>query len=122
MMSNITSIPTSVWDQLFKILSGQIPNVSLLGLPGYAFFAMPFVIGLILGFLIKKTFKIAIIALIAVAAGLYFGVLTMGNLQTALQKAQDYSPLAMQYAALLFGMLPLGAGLLVGFIIGLKFG
>ena len=46
------SITINVWDQLLKILSGQLPNVSLFGLPGYVFFAMPFVIGLILGFLL----------------------------------------------------------------------
>ena len=70
----------------------------------------------------KKALKIVIIALIAIAAGLYFGVLNMGQLQDTLSKAQGYTPLAMHYAALLFGMLPLGAGLIIGFIIGLKFG
>ena len=124
MTSNIPPIPTSVWDALFKILSGQIPlqNVSLFGLPGYAFFAMPFVVGLVLGFLVKKALKIVIIAIVAIAALLYFGVLTMGSMQTYLQTIMGYSPLAMQYAAILFGMLPLGTGLIIGLLIGLKFG
>ncbi len=116
------SITINVWDQLLKILSGQLPNVSLLGLPGYAFFAMPLIIGLVLGILVKKTLKLVVIVLIAVAAGLYFGVLNMGDLQNTLAKAQDYAPIAMQYAALLFGMLPLGTGFFIGLIIGLKFG
>lgn len=118
----MTSVPTSVWDQLFKILGGQIPSVSLFGLPGYAFFAMPLIIGLILGFLIKKALKIVVIALVAVAAGLYFGVVTMGDLQKYLQTTMKFGPEAMQYAAILFAMLPLGTGLIIGLIIGLKFG
>lgn len=119
----MSSIPTSVWDALFKILGGQIPAVpSIFGLPGYAFLAMPIVVGLILGFLVKKALKIVVIAIIAITAGLYFGVLSMSDLQKYFQTATAFGPEAMHYAAILFAMLPLGTGFFIGLIIGLKFG
>jgi len=117
----MSTVP-NIWDELFKILGGQIPNVSLFGLSGYTFLAIPLVAGLILGFLIKKALKIVLIAVVAIAAGLYFGVLTMGDLQKYLQTAKGLGPEAMHYAAILFAMLPLGAGFFIGLIIGLKFG
>ena len=112
----------AVWDDLFKIVGGGLPTVSLYGLPGYAFMSIPFITGLVLGFLIKKALKIAIIGIAAIGAGLYFGVISMGELKNYLETAQHYGPEAMQYAAMLFAMLPLGTGLIVGILIGLKFG
>ena len=108
-----------VWGELFKIISGS--GVSLLGLPGYIFMSVPFIAGLVLGFLVKKALKVAIIGLVAMAAALYFGVINMGDLKQHLQTALNYGPEAMQYAAMLFAMLPLGTGFAVGLIVGLKF-
>lgn len=117
----------ALWDDLLSILSsGKIPGVpgdiTLLGLPSIAFLSIPLVAGLVLGFLVKKAIKIAAIGIIAVGAGLYFGVLSMDSLKNALQVTKSYGPEAMQYAAILFGMLPLGTGFIAGLIIGLKFG
>jgi len=109
-----------VWGYLFKIISGS--GISLFGMPGYVFMAMPFIVGLVLGFLVKKALKIAIIGTVAIAAGLYFGVVSMADLKQYLQTALNYGPEAMQYAAMLFAMLPLGTGFAVGLIVGLKFG
>ncbi len=113
------TITINVWDQLLKILSNQLPNVSFAGLPSYVFLAVPFIIGLVIGILLKKALKIAIIGLVVVAAGLYFGVISMGQIQSALS---TYGPQAIHYAALLFGMLPLGLGLIAGIVIGIVFG
>jgi uncharacterized membrane protein (Fun14 family) len=46
----------------------------------------------------------------------------MGELKNYLEVIQSYGPFAIQYAAMLFAMLPLGTGFAVGLIIGLKFG
>lgn len=117
-------MPSTIWDILLKLLGGQIPlpTVSFLGLPGYVFFLLPFIIGIVLGFLIKKALKIAIIAVIVVAAALYLGIVSMSQLNNYLTMIEGFGPEAIQYAAIFFGMLPLGLGFLVGLLIGLKFG
>jgi len=117
----------AIWEDLLSILSsGKIPGIpseiTFFGLPSLAFLSIPLIAGLVLGFLVKKALKIALIGIIAVGAGLYFGVLSMDTLKTALEIGKSYGPEAMQYAAILFGMLPLGIGFIIGLIIGLKFG
>jgi uncharacterized membrane protein (Fun14 family) len=81
---------------------------------------IPFIIGLIVGFFIKKMFKIAIIAAVILVVVSYLGFfgLSLGALKDL---ADKYGPIAVQYGALLMGMLPLGLGLVVGFIIGFIF-
>jgi hypothetical protein len=65
-------------------------------------------------------FKIAIIAAIILVVVSYLGFfgLSLGALKDL---ADKYGPIAVQYGALLMGMLPLGLGLVVGFIIGFIF-
>jgi uncharacterized membrane protein (Fun14 family) len=116
------STAPNIVDELIKILSGHVPNVSLFVLLGYAFLSIPLVIGLILGFTVKKAFKIVIIAIVIVASSLYFGILTMSDLRFYLQAVKGFGPEVMHYAAILFTMLPLGIGFTIGFIIGLKLG
>lgn len=107
---------------MIKIALGQIPNVSFNGIPGIGFLAIPFVIGLVLGFLVKKALKLALLGLIVVSVGMYFGVVNMTDIQRYLEITKNLGPQAMQYAAVLYGMLPLGAGFFIGLVIGLKFG
>ena len=81
---------------------------------------IPFVIGLVLGYLFHKFLKIAIIAAIILVVVAYFGFLglSLGALKNI---AETYGPVAIQYGVLLMGILPLGLGLIVGFIIGFIF-
>jgi uncharacterized membrane protein (Fun14 family) len=78
---------------------------------------IPFVIGLIVGYLVHKMLKIAIIAAIILVVVSYFGFfgLSLGALKDLSDK---YGPITIQYGVLLIGMLPLGIGLIVGLIIG----
>jgi len=99
-----------------------ITQGSLLGLPATIFMSVPFILGLILGFLIKKALKWAVIGIIVVGGGLYLGVLNMKDIETYLRALGKYAPELMQYAAIVLGMLPLGLGLAVGLLIGLKYG
>jgi uncharacterized membrane protein (Fun14 family) len=89
-------------------------------LPPIVIMIIPFVIGLIVGYLVHKMLKIAIIAAIILVVVSYFGFfgLSLGALQNL---AETYGPIAVQYGTLLMGMLPLGLGLVVGFIIGFIF-
>jgi ABC-type proline/glycine betaine transport system permease subunit len=60
-------------DLLSDIL-GFITNGSISGIPTLVFMAIPFILGLIIGFLVKKFLKWAIIAGIILVALAYFGV------------------------------------------------
>ena len=97
-----------------------ITSGSLGGLPPIVVMIIPFVIGLILGYLVHKMLKIAIIAAIILVVVAYFGFfgLSIGALKNL---ADLYGPIAIQYGILLMGMLPLGIGLVVGFVIGFIF-
>ena len=93
---------------------------SIGGLPPIVLMIIPFVIGLIVGYLVHKMLKIAIIAGIILVVVAYFGFfgLSLGALSNI---ADTYGPIAIQYGTLLMGMLPLGIGLVVGVIIGFIF-
>ena len=94
---------------------------SIAGLPSLVAMAIPFVLGLIVGFLVKKTFKIAVIAGVIIVLVSYFGFFNL-SLDSLKDIAARYGPLAFHYAALLLGMLPLSVGLIIGLIIGFLFG
>jgi uncharacterized membrane protein (Fun14 family) len=99
---------------------GFITSGSIFGLPPIVVMIIPFVIGLIVGFLFKKMLKIAIIAAIILVVVAYFGFfgLSLGALKNL---SDTYGPIAIQYGILLMGMLPLGIGLVVGVVIGFIF-
>jgi uncharacterized membrane protein (Fun14 family) len=105
---------------VFEDIFGFITSGSIGGLPPIVIMIIPFVIGLIVGYLVHKMLKIAIIAAIILVVVSYFGFfgLSLGALQNL---AETYGPIAVQYGTLLMGMLPLGLGLVVGFIIGFIF-
>ena len=96
---------------------GFITSGSIAGLPPIVIMIIPFVIGLVLGYLVRKMLKVAIIAGIILVVVAYFGFfgLSLGALKDLSDK---YGPIAVQYGILFMGMLPLGIGLIVGFIIG----
>lgn len=94
-----------------------ITSGSIGGIPPLVLMIIPFVIGLIVGYLLHKMLKIAIIAAIILVVVAYFGFfgLSLGALKNI---SDTYGPIAVQYGVLLMGMLPLGLGLIVGFVIG----
>jgi uncharacterized membrane protein (Fun14 family) len=97
-----------------------ITSGSIGGLPPIVVMIIPFILGLVVGFFVKKFLKIAIIAAIILVVVSYFGFL--GLSLGALKDLSDiYGPVAVQYGVLLMGMLPLGLGLTVGLIIGFIF-
>jgi len=96
---------------------GFMTSGSIGGVPPIVVMIIPFVVGLIVGYLIRKMLKIAIIAGIILVVVSYFGFfgLSLGALKNLSDK---YGPIAVQYGILFMGMLPLGLGLIVGLIIG----
>jgi uncharacterized membrane protein (Fun14 family) len=103
----------SVFDEIINFITSG----SFGGIPPWVLMIIPFIIGLIVGYLVHKVLKIAIIAAIILAIVAYFGFfgLSLGALKNI---ADTYGPIAIQFGILLMGMLPLGLGLVVGFIIG----
>ncbi len=102
-----------VLDQVINfITSGSIG-----GIPPLVLMVIPFVIGLVLGYLVHKILKIAIIAAIILVVVAYFGFFGL-SIDALKGIADTYGPIAIQYGILLMGILPLGLGLIVGFVIG----
>jgi uncharacterized membrane protein (Fun14 family) len=110
-----------IWSMgLIDELLGFITSGSIGGIPPIVVMIIPFIIGLVVGFLVKKFLKIAVIAAIILVVVSYFGFfgLSLGALKDLSDK---YGPIAVQYGILLMGMLPLGLGLVIGLIIGFLF-
>ena len=102
---------------VFEDIFGFITSGSLGGLPPIVMMIIPFIIGLIVGYLAHKMLKIAIIAAIILVVVAYFGFFGL-SLNALKGIADTYGPIAIQYGVLLMGILPLGLGLIVGFVIG----
>ena len=106
---------------LIDELIGFITSGNIAGIPTLVVMVIPFIIGLIIGFFVKKVLKIAIIAGVIVVIVSYLGL--FGLSLSALKDISDkYGPTAIHYAVLLVGILPLGLGFIVGLIIGFVFG
>lgn len=98
-----------------------VVNGSIGGLPPLAVMILPFVVGLIVGFLVNKVLKIAVIAIILLAVAIYFGLYSL-DIPTLQQLAQQYGPAAVQLGVLIVGVLPLSIGFIIGAIIGFILG
>jgi uncharacterized membrane protein (Fun14 family) len=97
-----------------------ITSGSIAGLPALVVMVIPFIVGIIVGYLVRKVLKIAIIAAIILIIVSYLGLfgLSPNALKTA---AETYGPMVVHYGALLVGVLPIGLGFIVGLIIGFIF-
>jgi len=107
----------SLLDELLEFIS----QGSIAGFPPIAVMAVPFVLGLIVGFFIKKALKIAIIAGLAIAAVTYFGMSNLG-LEGLKDIIARYGPQALHYAIILVAMVPLSLGFVIGLVIGFLLG
>ncbi len=99
---------------------GFIASGSIGGLPPIVVMIIPLILGLVVGYLVHKMLKIAIIAAIILVVISYLGFfgLSLGALEDL---SNIYGPVAVQYGILFIGMLPLGIGFIVGLIIGFIF-
>ena len=106
---------------LLEDLLGFIGSGSISGIPTLVIMAIPFILGLILGFFAKKLLKIAIIGIIVVVIASYLGFFSL-SLDALKNITVQYGPMAIHYGVLLMGILPLGLGFVVGLVIGFIFG
>lgn len=104
----------------FEVLT-DLFNATIAGLPTLVIVAIPFIIGLIGGYLIKKVLKWFIIIGIIIIIIAFFGFFgfSLGDLANM---AVTYGPIIYTYGVLLLGVLPLGVGFIVGFVIGFLLG
>ena len=80
---------------------------------GIGLIGIQFLIGLILGLLIKKALKVIIIIVILIGVGSYLGAVAVNW-----GKVVGVENTAVALGSVVFTLLPLGAGLLIGGIIG----
>ncbi len=99
---------------------GFITSGSIGGLPPILVMIIPFILGLVVGYLVHKVLKIAIAAAVILVVVSYFGFfgLSLGALNDL---AGTYGPIVVQYGTLLMGILPLGIGFIVGLVVGFIF-
>jgi uncharacterized membrane protein (Fun14 family) len=98
-------------------LFGFITSGSIGGIPPIVIMIIPLIVGLIVGFLIHKFLKIALIGLVIVAIAAYLGFFVIDTSALA-SLAETYGPIVVQYGTLLIGILPLGIGFFIGLIVG----
>lgn len=106
-------VPLNFISDLFNFIT----NGTIVGIPTLVVMAIPFIVGLIVGYLVKKVLKIAIIIGIIAVIFAYFGIWGL-----SFDKLQQYGGLALQGALLFIGILPLGVGFIIGLILGFIFG
>ncbi|HEY4674669.1 MAG TPA: hypothetical protein VIH48_01300 [Candidatus Bathyarchaeia archaeon] len=98
-------------------LLGFLTQGSIGGIPPLVLMIIPFIVGLIIGYFVKKLLKIAVIAIVIIAVITYFGFfgLSWGSLTGLID---TYGSQVVYYAGLLMGILPLGLGFVIGLVVG----
>ncbi len=105
-----------MWDEIWRLISSG----SISGIPTIAVMALTLIMGVVVGYIIKRMLKIAIILGILVVAAAYLGVFSLSfeSLKTA---AEQHGPQVVHYATLIIGIMPLGIGFVIGVVIGFIF-
>ena len=106
----------SLLDELIRFIT----QGSTQGIPAIAVMAISLVLGLVVGYFVKKLLKLAIIVLIILAVLTYFGFLSL-SFGSITELIATYGPAVAQYAMLILGILPLSIGFIIGLIIGFIF-
>ena len=99
---------------------GFITSGTIGGLPPLLVMIIPFVLGIIVGYLVHKVLKIAIVAAVILVVASYLGFFGL-SLDALKGVTETYGPIAIQYGTLLIGILPIGIGFIVGLVIGFIF-
>jgi uncharacterized membrane protein (Fun14 family) len=110
-------MPLTMLDDLMHMVSGNLG-----GLPSLLVMAIPLIIGLILGYVVKRVLKIGLILVAVALVAAYFGFINLGSLAgEASSFVSKYGPMANSYLSLFFGIVPLSIGLVIGFLLGFIF-
>jgi hypothetical protein len=100
-------------------LFNQMSSTFGSGIPSIVVMALPLIIGIVIGYLIRKAIKIGIILALIVIIAIFFGFVSLANVESgAKELITKYGPTAASYVAIFFGIVPLSIGLVIGIIIG----
>ena len=100
---------------LFNLMSSTFGA----GIPSIVVMALPLIIGIVIGYLIRKAIKIGIILALILIIAIFFGFISLANVESgAKELITKYGPMAASYVAIFFGIVPLSIGLVIGIIIG----
>ena len=102
---------------ILEDIFGFITSGSISGVPTIVWMILPLIIGVIVGYLLHKFLKIAVIIGVIVAIAAYLGYLNLSSSSMA-NLVEKYGPVVVQYGTLLIGILPLGIGFIIGFAVG----
>jgi uncharacterized membrane protein (Fun14 family) len=106
---------------MLEELLGFIFSGNISGIPTILIMFIPFIVGAIIGFLIKKFFKLLLILTIITFIASYLGFFTI-NLSTLKNISDTYGAQVIHYGTMLIGILPIGFGLIAGLVIGFLLG
>ncbi len=110
-------VPVSMFDDLTHLMSGNLGSI-----PSLAVMAIPLIIGLILGYIVKRVLKIGLILVAIALVAAYFGFVNLSGMASEAQGlVTKYGPVANSYISLFFGIIPLSIGLVIGFLLGFIF-
>ena len=110
-------VPLSIFDDLTHLISGNIGS-----LPSMVVMAIPFIVGLVIGYIVKRVLKIGLILVVIALVAAYFGFINLSGVASQVQSlVTKYGPMANTYVSLFFGVIPLSIGLVLGFLIGFIF-
>ncbi|HVP22471.1 MAG TPA: hypothetical protein VMS77_01010 [Conexivisphaerales archaeon] len=110
-------VPLSILDDLMHLVSGNLGNI-----PSLVVMAVPLIIGLILGYVVKKALKVGLLLAAIALVAAYFGYINLGSTVSEIQSlVTKYGPMASSYASVFFGVVPLSIGLVIGFLLGFIF-
>jgi uncharacterized membrane protein (Fun14 family) len=103
-----------IFENIVEVVTG-----TLAGLPTPLLMAPPFILGAILGYFLKKLIKWVLVITIIAIVGSFLGFFNLASASTeARGLIARYGPEALNYLTLTVGVLPLGAGFILGFAIG----
>jgi len=102
-------------NDIFHLIGGSFGG----GIPSLAVMALPLIVGVIIGYLIRKALKIAIILIIVALIASFLGFVSLASIESGAKGlVTTYGPVASTYVAIFLGIVPLSIGLVIGIIIG----
>jgi Uncharacterized conserved protein len=94
-----------------------ITSSSMGGIPTIVWMILPLIVGVVVGYLLHKFLKVAVVIGVIVAIAAYLGYISLST-ESMSGLVDKYGPAVVQYGTLLIGILPLGIGFIIGFAVG----
>ncbi len=100
-------------------VSNFVLNGTISGIPVAGFSLFSFILGLAIGYLLRKLIKLALLVGFIVIIASYLGFINVSEVKSM---AQKYGPDIISYLALIIGIIPVSLGLIIGLVIGFFYG